>query len=267
MPITAWNCGVCGFQNAPLDHYATTDCGEKVHPSYAAAVLRRNVGHYGRGLKAVEVSDCLGCPRALGLSMADYAVDPVKHKASLSGTAWHEEMEQATWDVMFLSPDANMSNDLVVEQIVHGAIEGVSIIGKVDCLRPSSRLIEDWKGKADAKKALTYGLDDYVAQLSLYAELVEQDLKWRPTRGIIWLHDHKQILPQPVELWPLERVLAYKPKKGSEWTVAGLMKMAGMVRAGGVSVETIPLVGETMQMGGGDICTYCDVRVPCKGAF
>lgn len=152
----------------------------------------------------------------------------------------------------------------MVETVVRGTIEGVKVIGRVDCLVPSRKLIRDWKGKDDAEKAKKYGHDDYIAQLSLYAELTEQTLGWRPERAILDFHDHKSLAPVEVPLWDLATVLDYHPKRGDK-TVRDLMFGAAMIRRGEAKWSDMPMSGESMQMGGGTLCNWCDHRSACRG--
>lgn len=100
--------------------------------------------------------------------------------------------------------------------------------------------------------------DDHLAQMSLYAELVEQTKGWRPAHGIAWYRMQKEMLPFAEELWPLGRVLDYKPVSG-EYTVGELLEQL----ASDSRWEELPLVGETQKYGTKLACDYCAVRDLC----
>src|SRR5512137_1486392 len=94
MPIAQWICAACGGRVVPLTHFTDSPCGEKVHPDYAAAILKDRADQYVKG--AVRVSHGLGCPRRAAIEEAvDFAVDPLEQNAMLTGTAWHAMVESA----------------------------------------------------------------------------------------------------------------------------------------------------------------------------
>lgn len=255
MPIIGWWCVKCRSR-VPLDHYEGA-CSS-VHPDFAAAVLAdsRKVRVAG-----THVTNALGCPRRGAMeSEANLYVNPLEHNAMLGGTGWHQLMRQSS-----NHPD-------LCEVEVIGVVNGVKLTGTIDRLHPPTA-ISDWKTTSDwaakylAKpKAEGGGMKpDHLAQMSLYAELVEQQLGWRPTYGIAWYRMQKEILPFAETLWPLAQVLNYKPVSG-EYTVVELLEQL----SGRTKWEQLPLVGETQKYGTKLACDYCSVRELCwsqsKGA-
>lgn len=256
MPLTGWICNSCGGRTVDLDHFATTKCGERIHPDYANAVLRSRNEHYAQGV--VEVSHALGCPRAYAIqNKEDWAVDPLSLNAAETGTAWHHWMERASVD-----PENT-------EVQLKGVIDGVTVTGKCDRLRPELKLIEDTKHSNDfrAKYIKSEGVPlNYKVQVSMYAELAEQTLGWRPERGIIWFHftGGDALLPVKVEpLFTVAELLVIRPTNGA-LSVRELLHQANDVFAGGVRWEDLPLAGESMMYGSKSLCeSYCPVREIC----
>lgn len=247
MPINAWICRGCGGRKVPLDHFATTECGESVcHPDYAAAVLAdRTKQPSGK----VRVTNGLGCPRRSAIEAAeDYAVDPLDLLPSVSGVAWHAWVEQGG------SAETN-------EVAVSGTVDGVPVQGTVDRIRtlPSGEcVIEDHK----SMDTLTYykeAKEEHVAQMSVYAHLYG-----RVTRGIIWAKTHKKMVPFSAELWPIEQVAAFKPY-GGEYTVAELYAQS-YEAVGGKPWKDLPLAGQSMRFGVKGMCDFCNVREDCTVA-
>lgn len=259
MPIARWYCARCRA-DVPLDHFATTECGETVcHPDVAAAILHHDRNQHVRGV--VRVTTGLGCPRRSVIEHTEeYAVDPLDANAMLTGTAWHALMEAHGGE------EAEVS--------VAGTLAGVKVAGKSDKMRGS--LVEDHKNVADAKAP--YIRKDgpsrgHIVQLSIYAELAEQSGRPRPTRGIIWYHTSKAgadaLIPVPVELLHISEALEFKPGEG-EFSVAELYAQAEAGIASG-DWRAMPLAGRTQQFGKfKTACDYCGVRAICtegeKGA-
>lgn len=278
MPITAWKCAGCGGREVPLNHFATSPCGYEwvagkppVHPSFAAAVLHHDRTHYSRGTGVVSVTMGLGCPREVGImAKENVAVDPLMYNAPQGGTAWHE-MVQKAHDAALEGPFAESSvvAGLIIEQKVTGRLAMVPLQGKPDCLRPASLIIDDWKTKKDDDvKDIRSGKKrpdpDHIAQLSMYAALVEQHDGWRPKRGILWYRSHRYGMePIEVGLWDEAQVLAYKPASGTEYTVTDLLRAADGVLRGVTKWEALPLVGKTMSYGPTSKCDWCPVRDVC----
>lgn len=255
MPIIGWWCAKCRSR-VPLDHYEGA-CAS-VHPDFAAAVLADSRKSRVEG---IHVTQLLGCPRRGAIEVqADLYVDPLGYNAMLGGTAWHKLMEAAT------------NKPELCEVDVEGVIEGVRIVGTVDRLHPPTA-ISDWKTTSDfagkwlmKPKAEGGGMkDDHLAQMSLYAELVEQTQHWRPTHGIAWYRTQKEMLPFAEALWPLGKVLDYKPVSG-ECAVGELLEQ---LKSDSHWTE-LPMVGETQKYGTKLACDYCSVRDLCwsqaKGA-
>lgn len=266
MPIAGWYCNKCRT-NVPLGHFESCDA---VHVDFAAAVLADSRRDRGAG---IHVTSVLGCPRKAAMeSVADVHVDPLSYNAMLGGTAWHSLMEAAA------------SNPELSEVEVRGAVGGVQLVGKVDRLHPPTA-ISDWKTTSEwAEKWLSKPKEEgggmkpeHLAQLSLYAELVEQSLGWRPAHGIVWYRTQKTILHFVEALWPLGQVLEFHPL-GGDWSVAELIKQADAYARwhspGGAALrcewQDLPMAGESMKYGNKTACDYCAMREPCwtqaKGA-
>ena len=95
--------------------------------------------------------------------------------------------------------------------------------------------------------------------------MVEQTLKWRPTRGPIWAHytGSPGLYPMPVALQSLSDVLEFRPWKGSATVRDHLAAMEGW-RRGETQWSDMPLFGESQQIGDKDACFHCPVFGPCK---
>lgn len=266
MPITAWQCPSC-CRPVPLDHFATTECGHHVHPDYANAVLLRE-REYHEGAHGVRVHDGLGCPRKHAIERTEsYAADPLSYNAVERGNAWHDFMQK-------YSADPQMAEVEVV-----GVIAGVNVGGRIDRLRGVivegrivSAIVEDWKTSSDFREKYVKkdGISpEYQVQGSLYAELVEQSFRWRPTWGRIWYKFSRSILPLEYDLWPLDQALAHHPH-GGEYSVVELLRQAELFVTGMWDWKQLPLAGETQRFGDKTLCDYCSVRAVCwtqaKGA-
>lgn len=266
MPIIGWYCGKCR-SNVPLNHFEG-GCNY-VHPDFAAAVLADSRKQRAEG---AHVTSALGCPRRGAIEgVANIHVDPLGYNAMLGGTAWHQLMQTAS------------NKPELCEVEVRGVVGGVQLVGTIDRLHPPTA-ISDWKTTSDwAEKWLSKpkaeggGMKlDHLAQMSLYAELVEQTQGWRPTHGIAWYRMQKSILPFAEPLWPLAQVLDYRPVNG-DFTVAELLDQLHRFSEwkegrGAFRCEwaELPLVGETQKYGTKTACDYCAVRETCwqqaKGA-
>lgn len=254
MPIVGFYCPACRMR-VPLDHYET--CGA-VHPDFAAAVVADSKRERAAG---IHVTTVIGCPRRAALEeSAELYVNPLTYNAVLGGTAWHSLMETAS-----TRPD-------LCEVEVWGVVEGVELVGKIDRLHPPTA-ISDWKTTSEwAEKWLNKPVGEgggmkaeHRAQLSLYAELVEQSQGWRPTHGVVWYRTHKNIPHFAEPLWSLAETLAFHPL-GGEYSVGELIEQA----AAGLSWQELPLAGESQAYGTKSACDYCAVKDLCwaqgKGA-
>lgn len=244
--------------NVALDHF--DHCGA-VHPDYIAAVLADSRKDRGDG---VHVTSALSCPRRSAIEQqADVFIDPLGLNAPLGGTAWHALMEK-TGDPQLCEVD------------VAGTIGGVRVVGRIDRLHPPTA-ISDWKTTSEfAEKWLSKSKSEgggmkteHLAQLSLYAELVEQSLGWRPQQGIVWYRTHKTMLHFAEPLWDLQTVLAFKPLNG-DFSVAELISQCdhfNQWQGGKGALRTkwqdLPLAGESMKYGNKLLCDYCGVREIC----
>lgn len=257
MPITKWYCQTCKAE-VPIDHYATSVCGETlVHPDYAAAIIGDRDSQHIKG--AVRVTHGLGCPRRAVIEhVEDYAVDPLEMNAMLTGTAWHAMMER-------------FGDEQGCEVSVGGNLAGVSVAGRADRIRDMQGgvAVEDHKHVNDPKYVKKDGVKpEHVAQLSIYAELAEQSGRNRPTRGIIWHHTSKSgadaLIPIKVELMPVNDVLEFRPHQG-DYTVAELYQQADDgFRT--LNWRAMPMAGASMSLGAHTMCNYCSVRGICKTA-
>lgn len=256
MPITAWICNVeCGGREVSLDHFQKTDCGLRVHPDYANAVLNSRNGHYVRGV--VEVSMGLGCPRSSAIQQAkSYACDPLSQNAPETGTAWHAHME------------ANSVDRENCEVRLTGAIEGIQITGKTDRLHPERGIILDWKHQNDwaAKWNAEKAKPEHRVQVSVYGELARQTRGVEFTTGVVLYHysqgGKKAVQAHSFSLLPVAEALGHRPYSG-EYSVRELYKQAEEHFVGGRSWQELPLAGESMRFGDNTACDYCAVRELC----
>ena len=231
-----------------------------MHPDFAAAILKDRDGQYVQ--KAVRVSHGLGCPRKAAIEESvDFAADPLELNAMLTGTAWHAFIESAG------PPD-------MVEVEVSGTINGVLVNGKMDRIRlltDGTWAIEDWKHVNDF--GVTYIKDgpkrEHVVQTSIYAELVEQSGRPRPTAGLIWYHSsqggQKALTPHKFHLLPLHEALEHRPYD-ADFTVMDLLKQAASHYEDGLRWDELPLAGKSIKFGGRNACDYCAVRSVCLEA-
>lgn len=252
MPIIGWACPICRNPRAPLDHYEASDCGGRIHSDYAAAVLADNRKDRAEG---VHVTTVLNCPRKSAIEQqADVYVDPLAYNSMIGGTGWHKLME------------ASSNRPELCEVEVAGVVDGVRLVGTIDRLHPPTA-ISDWKTTSEwAEKWLGKPKDEgggmkaeHLAQMSLYAELVEQSQGWRPLHGVVWYRTHKTILPFAERLWTLEQTLDFRPLSG-DLTVAQLLNEA----ASADNWQEMELAGQSMKYGAAKTaCDYCSVREIC----
>lgn len=254
MPIIGFYCQKCRA-NVPLTHFDQCDA---VHPDFAAAVVRDSQRDRVAG---IHVTSVLSCPRKAAMEqVADVHVDPLAYNAMLGGTAWHSLMEIAS------------SKPELCEVDVTGTVGGAVLVGRVDRLHPPTA-ISDWKTTSEwAEKWLSKpkaeggGMKaEHLAQLSLYGELVEQTLGWRPEHGVVWYRTQKTILHFAEPLWSLDKVLDFHPL-GGDFSVNELIQQA----SSGPGWSELPVAGESMKYGAKTACDYCAMREPCwqqsKGA-
>jgi len=260
MPIAKWLCAACGGREVALSHFADTVCGEKVHPDFAAAILKDRGEQYVS--KAVRVSHGLGCPRRAAIEESEpYSVDPLDLNPPLTGTAWHAMMESA-------GPRE------LCEVEVDGTLGVVYVNGKMDRLRPltdGELAIEDWKHINDFGVKWINGAPkpEHMVQASLYAELVEQCGNPRPSVGIIWYHSSQSgkaaLTSHKFPLLPTHEALAARPYD-CDFTVLELLKQAASHYEDGVRWQELPLAGKSIKFGTKTGCDYCSVRSICTEA-
>ncbi len=247
MPIVGFYCQKCRA-NVALDHYNSCD---HVHPDFAAAVIADSQKVRAGGL---HVTSIIGCPRKTAIeSTVDVHVDPLGYNSILGGTAWHKLMETAG------------NNPDLCEVEVRGVVNGVELVGVVDRLHPPTA-ISDWKVTSEwAEKWLNKPVaegggmkPEHLAQMSLYGELVEQSLGWRPSHGVVWYRTHKTMLHFAEKLWPLDVTLDFHPLTGN-YSVAELIEQA---TDSGIW-QVMPMAGQTMNYGSKLACDYCSVRETC----
>lgn len=227
----------------PLGHYETCD---HVHPDFASAVVADSKRDRAQG---VHVTAVLGCPRRSAMEGAEVYANPLDYNAVLGGTAWHQLIAAAS------------SRPELCEVEVRGQVLGVDLVGVVDRLHPPTG-ISDWKTTSDwsAKWLKQDGAmkREHLAQISLYAELVEQTQGWRPSHGVIWYRMQKEILHFAEALWSLDQVLEFHPLDG-DYSVGELIKQAGESNAW----QEMPLAGESQKYGTKIACDYCSMRELC----
>jgi len=261
MPIAHWICAGCGGREVPLTHFAETECGEKVHPDYCTAILNDREGQYVKG--AVRVSHGLGCPRRAAIEEAEqFSVDPLELNPPIKGTAWHAFVEAAA------------PRDYA-ELEVEGTISGVKVRGKIDRLRklPSGDwAIEDWKCISDFQikyRKLDGVKLEHRIQASIYAELLDQMGRERPTVGIIWYSSSvggkDALMPAKFDLMPLSEALNSRPYD-CEFTVLELYRQAASHYEDGVRWDELPLAGSSIIFGSKTACNYCTVQSICTEA-
>jgi hypothetical protein len=168
--------------------------------------------------------------------------------------------------------ESGSSRPELCEVEVRGTVGGVQLVGKVDRLHPPTA-ISDWKVTSEwAEKWLSKpkgegggAKAEHVAQMSLYAELVEQSLGWRPVRGTVWYRTHKTHLSFTEKLWSLGETLDFHPLDG-DYSIGELIQQAGS----GIGWAELPLAGESQKYGTKLACDYCSMKEPCwqqsKGA-
>lgn len=265
MPIIGWQCPICS-KPAPLDHYATTDCGLTIHPDYAQAILDdRAEPHHTEGMVTVTMG--LGCPRSRALEASDepLLVNPLDYNALLIGQAW----------------DQYITGEKLV---LLGEVAGIQMAGEVDRVRRlgNDLLIEDWKHsnnnqqyflKTEVEKGVAIKME-YRVQTSIYAELYEQMHGERPNKGMVWNHysgaqssKNRVLWPLLYDTIPLEEALAHHPLDGDYTVLELYQQAAGLYADEPVKWSDLPLVGATMHFGKTNtMCDYCQVRAACTEA-
>lgn len=240
MPITAWICKGCNNRVVPLDHFATTRCGETVcHPDYAAAVLADRVS---QPVGAVRVTNGLGCPRRAAIEASeDYAADPLDFMPMMGGTAWDR----------MLSAHAGAMGQVEVS----GVVDGIPIVGHIDRLTDDA--IEDHKRVGFLPKDKSPD-PEYVAQTSMYGHFTGRKI------GRLWYATHFDMVPMQFDLWPLERTLEFRPYGSADYTTLDLYRQTASVLTGKAKWQELPLAGQGMRFKSGKSpCDYCSVREIC----
>lgn len=247
MPIKAWICRGCGNREVPLDHFATTKCGEEVvHPDYAAAAL---ISRKRQRIGVVRVSHGVACVRRVGIEQKEnYAIDPLDLLASMTGVAWHALMEEAA-----PKGEAEVSIEI--------AVDGVKVVGTSDRPRrlpyTGELVIDDWKTKGDYQFSKKVAQDaEYVVTQSMYAHALGA------TRIGTWYKSHSEFKPMYGPVMPIEKLLEHKPHEG-EYTVRELYHQADDLMAGRARWQDLPLAGQSMRFGRKSACDYCSVRETC----
>lgn len=289
MTIAGWACPYCNNKQAPLDHYATTDCGLKLHPAFAAAVLYDEANDpHG---EAMSVTDGLGCPRLRAIeNQADVYVDPLAYNAMMGGRAW--DLVVGRPDTTNYRVDKSGLIQFWTKVQVKGTIAGMEVTGEIDNVRrlKDKLILSDWK-HSNNLRAYWISRDggpsaEYKIQTSIYAELYRQMYNEMPTHGEVVYHfsgsggpyaggelkskfSSPALMPFQYAIWPIEECLAYKPY-GGQYTVRELYEMAQTVygpvperQLAAKDWRELPLVGQTMSFGSKEYCDYCQARDLC----
>lgn len=254
MPIKGWSCPHCSDKRAALDHYETTDCGLKIHPAYAAAILHDEATNtHGSEL---SVTNGLSCPRSRAIEgQAEVYVNPVDYNALLIGRGWDTIIAQGG------------------KVQLRGKIAGLEITGELDNIRRlgGRLIISDWKHSNNFRQKWIKQEGgpsmEYKIQTSVYAELYAQMNGERPTHGEVVYHfsgagKPDMLLPYLYDIIPLKECLAFKPY-GGQYTVLDLYQQAAPIYTGHKRWTDLPLVGKTMAFGSKEFCDYCQVREAC----
>lgn len=271
MTIAGWACPHCTNKRAPLDHYATTDCGLLIHPAYAAAILHDDATDpHG---EEMSVTDGLGCPRlrAIENQSAELYVNPLDYNAMLLGHAWDA--------VVGVQGEHNAVHgfdgmvQFVAKVKLRGTIAGMPITGELDNVRRlGDRLIlSDWKHSNNFRskwiKQEGGPSMEYKIQTSIYAELYRQMHDEMPTDGEVVYHfsgaGKDVLLPYQYPILPIEECLAYKPYNGQR-TVLEIYQLAQEVYGPDARLWTeVPTVGMEMSFGTKAYCDYCQAKDMC----
>lgn len=282
MTIAGWACPHCPNKRAPLDHYATTECGLRIHPAYAAAILYDDATDpHG---KEMSVTDGLGCPRlrAIENQSDEMYVDPLSYNAMLLGHAWDAVVGGPAVREAGPGEAASPIGTIQAKVQLRGTIAGMAVTGELDNIRRlGDRLIlSDWKHSNNfrAKWIKQEGGPsmEYKIQTSIYAELYRQMYGEMPNLGEVVYHfsgaGKDVLLPYQYPILPIEQCLAYKPYNGTH-TVAELYRMAQTVygpvpehQLGAKNWKELPLVGMTMSFGSKSFCDYCQAKDLCYSA-
>lgn len=269
MPIVGWKCIHCN-RTVELNHFEVSECGRKLHPDFANAVLHSNDDYYGRN--TLTVTDGLGCPRSRALEYdTEVVVNPLDYNPLLIGSAWDAVMEKYAAAGSAKIP-------------LKGEIAGLTVEGEVDRVRRigDSLVIEDHKHANQyqlkwLKKDVEEGRpvkQEYRIQIRLYAELYHQQFGELPTEGILWTHFSGPNSTYSPVLFPiafdfadltLDQALAYKPYGGS-LTVREILQMADSYHRGQTQPIELPLLGVGMSFGTKSMCDYCQVKDACLTA-
>lgn len=242
----------------PFDHFETTECGKTVDPAYARAVQADQTEESESVKGMVRVSDATGCPRKRAIfEHENVAVDPLAYNSSMTGKAWHALLEAHGKDIEGYETERRLAGDL----------GGIKVTGKPDRLVKAAGRVEDHKNQNDFATKNPRPKPEWIGQLSLYAELSEQALGWRPTIGRIRAHFSTQFPPaDDFPLWGLELAMDNKPWNG-EWKSRELLRYTRMLLNKEHKWQDAPLFGKTMMFGKTNtMCDYCAVRGPCTQA-
>lgn len=279
MTIAGWACPHCTNKRAPLDHYATTDCGLLIHPAYAAAILYDDATDpHG---EAMSVTDGLGCPRlrAIENQSAELFVNPLDYNAMLLGHAWDAMVGNADLNVHYgLQGWINTPNGswFASKLKLRGTIAGMEITGELDNVRRLSDklILSDWKHSNNFRskwiKQEGGPSMEYKIQTSIYAELYRQMYEEMPTDGEVVYHfsgaGKDVLLPYQYPILAIEECLAYKPYNGQR-TVLEIYQLAQQVYGPDARLWTdVPTVGMEMSFGTKQFCEYCQAKDMCFSA-
>ena len=285
MAIIGWQCPYCN-RPVPLDHYATTDCGLRIHPAYTAAILYDEATDpHG---KAMSVTDGLGCPRHAAIEHQEGVyVNPLDYNALLIGRGWDSVVGLDTG-----GPHLTVGKSFMSKVHLRGVVAGMEITGELDNVRRlgNKLILSDWKHSNNLRAfwiAKENGPStEYKIQTSIYAELYRQMYDETPTHGEVVYHfsgagpawtggELKSKFSSPplmafqYPIMPIGECLAYKPY-GGQYTVEELYRQAqtiyGSVPEHELAAKNwreLPLVGQTMSFGSKEYCAYCEVKDVC----
>lgn len=271
MAIAGWACPHCPNKRAPLDHYATTDCGLLIHPAYAAAILYDDATDpHG---EEMSVTDGLGCPRlrAIENQSTELFVNPLDYNAMLLGHAWDAVVGNPVF-----RRDGFGERMFWPKLKLQGVIDGMEITGELDNVRRlGDRLIlSDWKHSNNFRskwiKQEGGPSMEYKIQTSIYAELYRQMYDEMPTDGEVVYHfsgaGKDVLLPYQYPILAIEECLAYKPYNGQR-TVLEIYQLAQQVYGPDARLWTdVPTVGMEMSFGSKEYCAYCQAKDMCYTA-
>lgn len=245
MPMVGLKCGKC-LKDVDVDHFGPQKCLHVPRAMAEQVLVDQRDRPEGWTVTMVQGS----IREHIIKKTQPYRIDPVKHMSMQLGTSQHAMLGWHDYPVIGKS------------HRYHGTISGLKLSGEPD-LWEGGDDVADYKftGSLFRMKGPKY---EHRVQVSLYAELIEQQTGVRPTNGVLYYGGFGQSMKNfRFDIIPLEECLDSKVDRVR--TLLDNIILAREYEEGRLKLDDIPCGCKEVFFGKASKAdNYCDVSLQCR---